>query len=89
MVLDLKSGASYAENVSVTSGANAIRAVLTAPEEPETPDYNLDPNKYTIVVDPGHDGTTLGAVYPDASGNKIYDCLLYTSRRAPRQGGRP
>lgn len=73
VVLDLKSGATYAENVSVSAGQNAIRVTLTAPEEPETPDYNLDPNKYTIVVDPGHDGTTLGAVYPDASGTKIYE----------------
>ena len=73
VVLDLKSGATYAENVSVSAGQNAIRVTLTAPEEPETPDYDLDPNKYTIVVDPGHDGTTLGAVYPDASGTKIYE----------------
>ena len=73
VVLDLKSGVTYAENVSVSAGQNTIRVTLTAPQEPETPDYDLDPNKYTIVVDPGHDGTTLGAVYPDASGTKIYE----------------
>ena len=33
----------------------------------------IDPDKYTVVLDAGHDGTTLGAVYPDASGTQIYE----------------
>ncbi len=73
VVLDLKSGATYAKNVRVEAGENTIRVTLTAPEIPGMPEEPLDPNKYTIVVDPGHDGTTLGAVYPDASGTKIYE----------------
>ena len=31
----------------------------------------IDPNKYTVVLDAGHDGKTLGAVYPDANGVDI------------------
>lgn len=73
VVLDLAAGISYAANLTVEAGEGSVRVTLHPPEETETPDYNLDPNKYTIAVDPGHDGKTLGAVYPDASGTKIYE----------------
>lgn len=73
VVLDLKSGASYAKNILVEAGQNEIRITLLPLDIPGLPEEPLDPNKYTIVVDPGHDGTTLGAVYPDASGTKIYE----------------
>ena len=73
VVLDLAAGISYAENLTLEAGEGSIRVTLHPPEEVETPDVPLDPNKYTIVVDPGHDGKTLGAVYPDAGGTDIYE----------------
>ena len=73
VVLDLAAGVSYAENLTVEAGEGSVRVTLHPPEELETPDITLDPNKYTIVVDPGHDGKTMGAVYPDASGTDIYE----------------
>ena len=73
VVLDLAAGVTYSANLTVEAGEGSIRVSLYPPEETETPDFDLDPNKYTIVVDPGHDGTTLGAVYPDASGTNIYE----------------
>ncbi|WP_191398541.1 N-acetylmuramoyl-L-alanine amidase [Flavonifractor sp. An306] len=73
VVLDLRGGASYAKNIAVEAGQNQIRVTLLPLDIPGLPEEPLDPNKYTIVIDPGHDGTTLGAVYPDASGTKIYE----------------
>ena len=74
VVLDLPSGVSYSKNVTVEAGNRQVRITIT-PSEDTTPipPVEIDPNKYTIVVDPGHDGTTLGAVYPDANGVDIYE----------------
>ena len=74
VVLDLPSGVSYSKNVTVEAGNRQVRITIT-PSEDTTPipPVEIDPDKYTIVVDPGHDGTTLGAVYPDASGTNIYE----------------
>ena len=77
VVLDLRDGASYAENLTVTAGESWVRVTASQggeaeePQQPQQPD--LDPDKYTIVLDAGHDGTTLGAVYPDSSGTQIYE----------------
>ena len=57
-------GSTYSANLTVEAGEGSIRVSLYPPEETETPDFDLDPDKYTIVVDAGHDGKTLGAVYP-------------------------
>ena len=74
LVLDLQDGASYAENLTVEAGEDWVRITATLSpgmEPPELPE--LDPDKYTIVLDAGHDGTTLGAVYPNSSGTQIYE----------------
>lgn len=71
MVLDLKGGASYAKNITVEAGSSGVRITATPSVSPELPP--IDPNKYTVVLDAGHDGKTLGAVYPDANGVDIYE----------------
>ena len=71
VVLDLKGGASYAKNITVEAGSSGVRITATPSASPRaTP---IDPNKYTVVLDAGHDGKTLGAVYPDANGVDIYE----------------
>lgn len=70
VVLDLASGVSYAQHLSVSSGENQVRVSATgAPEEPEVPP--LDPAKITIAIDPGHGGNQPGAVYPDENGEDV------------------
>ena len=70
VVLDLASGVSYAQHLSVSSGGNQVRVSVTdVPEEPEVPP--LDPSKITIAIDPGHGGNQPGAVYPDENGNDV------------------
>ena len=71
VVLDLKGGASYAKNITVEAGSSGVRITATPSASPELPP--IDPNKYTVVLDAGHDGKTLGAVYPDANGVDIYE----------------
>ena len=71
MVLDLKGGASYAKNITVEAGSSGVRITATPSVSPELPP--IDPNNYTVVLDAGHDGKTLGAVYPDANGVDIYE----------------
>ena len=71
VVLDLKGGASYAKNITVEAGSSGVRITATPSVSPELPP--IDPNKYTVVLDAGHDGKTLGAVYPDANGVDIYE----------------
>ena len=78
VVLDLKEGVSYQRNISVTAGSGGVRLTASGepapelPEEPDQPGFTptipLDPDKLTIVVDPGHGGARPGAVYPNAEG---------------------
>lgn len=70
VVLDLASGVSYAQHLSVSASGNQLRISVTdVPEQPEVPP--LDPGKITIAIDPGHGGNQPGAVYPDADGNDV------------------
>ena len=72
VVLDLASGVSYAQYLSVSSGENQVRVTVTGePEEPEVPP--LDPAKITIAIDPGHGGNQPGAVYPDENGEDVQE----------------
>lgn len=74
VVLDLKKGVTYAKNVTVEAGDREVRITLSpAGEKPPVVTPPIDPAKYTIVLDAGHDGKTLGAVYPDKSGTMIYE----------------
>ena len=80
VVLDLKEGVTYQRNISVTAGSGGIRLTASgtpAPETPEepgfTPSVPLDPEKLTVVVDPGHGGERPGAVYPNAEGVDIIE----------------
>ncbi len=78
VVLDLESGITYAKNLRVEAGAGGVK-VSAFPSEGErnpvhfVPSVPLDPNKSTIVIDPGHGGSRSGAVYPDALGNDIME----------------
>lgn len=80
VVLDLKEGVTYQRNISVTAGSGGVRLTASgtpAPETPEepgfTPSVPLDPEKLTVVVDPGHGGVRPGAVYPNAEGVDIIE----------------
>lgn len=83
VVLDLKEGVSYQRNISVTAGSGGVRLTASGepapelPEEPDQPGFTptipLDPDKLTIVVDPGHGGARPGAVYPNAEGVDIIE----------------
>ena len=83
VVLELKEGVSYQRNISVTAGSGGVRLTASGepapelPEEPDQPGFTptipLDPDKLTIVVDPGHGGARPGAVYPNAEGVDIIE----------------
>ena len=83
VVLDLKEGVSYQRNISVTAGSGGVRLTASGepapelPEEPDQPGFTptipLDPDKLTIIVDPGHGGARPGAVYPNAEGVDIIE----------------
>ncbi len=76
-------GVSYQRNISVTAGSGGVRLTASGepapelPEEPDQPGFTptipLDPDKLTIVVDPGHGGARPGAVYPNAEGVDIIE----------------
>lgn len=72
VVLDLQSGASYSRNLTVEAGSGGVR-ITAVPSQSIDELPELDPDKYTVVLDAGHDGKTLGAVYPDSSGTQIYE----------------
>ena len=72
VVLDLQSGTSYTRNLTVEAGSGGVR-ITAVPSQSMDELPEIDPDKYTVVLDAGHDGTTLGAVYPDASGTQIYE----------------
>ena len=72
VVLDLQSGTSYTRNLTVEAGSGGVR-ITAVPSQSIDELPEIDPDKYTVVLDAGHDGTTLGAVYPDASGTQIYE----------------
>lgn len=66
VVLDFKSGITYAKNVKVESvqGGVLITTFLASHEEEEfVPSVPIDPYKSTIVIDPGHGGSSSGAHY--------------------------
>lgn len=66
-VIDLKSGATYTKNLSVTQETGGVRVTsyhMDTPDDPPIiPTDPIDPNKSTIVIDPGHGGSASGAHY--------------------------
>ncbi len=68
VVLDLKEGITYQDNVKIEARGDGV--LLTtyldeAPETPYVPPVPIDPGKSTIVIDPGHGGVRPGAIYED------------------------
>jgi len=66
VVLDLKEGITYKDNVSITSVGNNVVLTTYLPNRDTvnfTPTSPLDPSKKTIVLDPGHGGSAPGAIY--------------------------
>ena len=66
VVLDLQKGVTYAENVKVEATDTGV--LLTTYQTGDggsdyVPTVPIDPHKSTIVIDPGHGGDRLGAVY--------------------------
>lgn len=88
VVLDLKQGMTYTKNLRIETGAGGVEvtAFLTDADRfltdfvPATP---IDPNKSTVVLDPGHGGSRSGAVYPTSAGTEIMekDLTLAMSRK--------
>lgn len=74
VVLDLKEGISYQENVTVTTIGNGVVLTTYLPDRETidlTPTTPLDPDKKTIVLDPGHGGSAFGAQYEGISEKNI------------------
>lgn len=66
VVLDLKDGITYRQNVTIHALENGVVLTTYLPEREETeftPTVPLAPGKKTIVVDPGHGGSADGAKY--------------------------
>jgi len=90
VVLDLKKGITYGENVTLTSVGNNI--VLTTyrsnrDEVPFTPTVALDPTKKTVVLDPGHGGSASGAMYSGIAEKDInLSVALKLERRLKERG---
>lgn len=66
VVLDLQPGVSYSKNVTVKALANGV--LITTYDSSHgiggyVPSVPIDPQKSTIVIDPGHGGIHVGAVY--------------------------
>lgn len=81
VVLDLKSGITYSKNVKVETSDNGILLTTFIPdheEDPYVPSTPIDPQKSTIVIDPGHGGSSIGAKY---EGIQEKDINLAVSRR--------
>ena len=72
VVLDLQSGSSYTRNLTVEAGDGGVR-VTAVPSQSIDELPEIDPDRYTVVLDAGHDGKTLGAVYPNSAGTQIYE----------------
>ncbi|MCQ4769594.1 N-acetylmuramoyl-L-alanine amidase family protein [Intestinimonas massiliensis] len=66
VVLDLRDGITYRENVTVEVRDNGVLLTTSLPDR-EEPDYiptaPIDPQRSTIVIDPGHGGGRTGAQY--------------------------
>ena len=66
VVLDLRDGITYRENVTVEVRDNGVLLTTSLPDRAE-PDYiptaPIDPQRSTIVIDPGHGGGRTGAQY--------------------------
>ncbi len=78
VVLDLRPGCTYADNVTVKGDENlwAITVTVDPPEKgtdmemPELPE-SWDASAYTVVLDAGHGGSASGAVYEDVMEKNI------------------
>ena len=66
VVLDLRDGITYRENVTVEVRDNGVLLTTFLPDR-EEPDYlpttPIDPQRSTVVIDPGHGGGSTGAQY--------------------------
>lgn len=84
VVLDLKSGITYAKNVKVEAQGTGVllTTFLTDEDRKDPPDFTpstpLDPSKKTIVVDAGHGGSAPGAIY---EGIKEKDLTLAMAKK--------
>ena len=66
VVLDLKDGITYKDNVIVEAMDSGVIVTTYLPDRDETsftPTTPLNPSRKTIVLDPGHGGTADGAKY--------------------------
>ncbi|MDB7815640.1 N-acetylmuramoyl-L-alanine amidase family protein [Intestinimonas butyriciproducens] len=66
VVLDLQPGISYAKNVTVEAQENGVLLTTFLENRDDvdfTPTVPIDPEKSTIVIDPGHGGSRPGARY--------------------------
>ena len=83
VVLDLKEGATLAENVRVSALASGILVTTFLNDDEHgnidfTPSIPINPQKSTIVLDPGHGGSAWGATY---EGYKEKDINLPVARK--------
>lgn len=74
VVLDLQKGITYADNVKIEATDTGV--LLTTfqtdhQEPPYTPPVPIDPQRSTIVIDPGHGGSRPGAIYEDVKEKTI------------------
>lgn len=68
VVLDLQKGVTYAGNVKVEATDTGVLLTTYQSGDGESgyvPTTPIDPHKSTVVIDPGHGGARLGAVYED------------------------
>lgn len=63
IVLDLAVGATAAGNLTISTGLTGVS--VTTHAAPVPPSVSIDPQDYTIVIDPGHGGDRPGACYED------------------------
>lgn len=66
VVLDLRDGITYRENVTVEVRDNGVLLTTSLPDRAESdyiPTAPIDPQRSTIVIDPGHGGGRTGAQY--------------------------
>ena len=65
VVLDLQPGASYGENIQVEARPDGLYLTLSRPngETAFVPTAPLQPETFTVVIDPGHGGDRPGAHY--------------------------
>ncbi len=74
VVFDLKAGATFEKNVTVSPVEKGVVLTTNLPDREENdfvPSVPLDPAKKTVVVDAGHGGTATGAKYEGVSEKDI------------------